>query len=126
MIARAGAVNRDGAVDQVDGDVMATDLGRENAEQMQRVGVIGLQRQRLAIQRFSLREPARLMMRKAGGKLAGDARVRCRRAARPAGRLGGTALSTVHILPLRNECRKASISPALGLAESARSLGQVR
>ena len=72
---------------------MAPDLGRDHSEQMQRVGMIGLQRQRFAIVRFGLRQPAFLMVREAGGKrpatrgsdakapdrLAADSAARCLR-----------------------------------------------
>ena len=91
---------RNGPVDQIDGDVMAPDLGRNHAEEMQRIGVIGLQRERLAIERFGLREPACLMMREGGGKKTGNARIRRRRAGSPGGRLRGAALFAVHVLAL--------------------------
>jgi hypothetical protein len=42
---------------------------------MQRVGMIGLYCQCLAIVRFGLRQPALLMMREAGGKKTGNARI---------------------------------------------------
>ena len=69
--------------------VMPSDLGGKHAEQMQRIGMIGLECQRLAIECFGLCESAGLMMRKGRGKQAGDARIRRRRAAPPSGRLGG-------------------------------------
>jgi hypothetical protein len=51
------------------------------------------------------------MMREAGGKNTGNARIRCRRAGSPAGRLGSAALFAVHILALRDESREAPIAP---------------
>jgi hypothetical protein len=44
---------------------MLPDLRGKHAEEMQRIGMIGLQRQRLAIERFGLRKPAGLVMGKA-------------------------------------------------------------
>ena len=64
---------------------------------MQRVGMIGLQRQRFAIVRFGLRQPAFLMVREAGGKKTGNARIRCQGTGSPGGRLG-CALFAVHVL----------------------------
>jgi len=69
---------------------MAPDLGRNHAKQMQRIGMIGLERKRLAIERLGLGDPASLMMRKSLGKKTGNARVRWR-AASLGGRLGGAA-----------------------------------
>src|SRR5579883_3650318 len=88
------ATMRDGATDQVDGDVMAADLRGDHAEQMQRVGMIGLPGERLAIVRLGLGEPARLMMREAGGEQRG--RARCWAAAALCGGLGGAALLAIH------------------------------
>jgi hypothetical protein len=68
MVERIPSVLADGQVDQVDGDLMAADLGSEDAEEMQRVGVIGLGRERLAIARLGLAQPSGLMVRKAGAK----------------------------------------------------------
>ena len=72
--------------------------------------MIGLQRQRLAIERFGLRESARLMMGEAGGKKTGNAQIRRRRAGWLDGRIGGAALFAVHILVLPVDSREAPIA----------------
>ena len=92
----------DGPADEIDGDVMSTDLGRNHAEEMQRVGMIALQRERLAVERFGLRESSLLMLRKAVGKNIRGARIRMRRAGSLGGRLGGAPLFAVHVPLLRD------------------------
>jgi hypothetical protein len=95
---------RDRPLDQIDGDVMLPDLRGKHAEEMQRIGVIGLQRQRLAIERFGLRKPAGLVMGKARCKKTSNARVRRRRATSPGGRLAGAAKFAVHVLVPISPC----------------------
>jgi hypothetical protein len=51
------------------------------------------------------------MMREAGGKKAGNARIRRRRAGSLGGRLGGAALFAVHVLILPDDSREAPIAP---------------
>jgi hypothetical protein len=113
MVQRVHPVKRNGPADQIDGDVMAADLGGDHAEEMQGIGMIGLQRQRLAIERFGLCKPAPPVMCKAGGENTGNARVRWRRAGSLGGRLGGPALLAVHVLvPRENLAERRSPRPA--------------
>ena len=94
-----------------DSDVVAPDLGRNHAEEMQRIGMIRLQRERLAIERFGLREPAALMMRKAGGKKPGNPGIRRGDAGSLPGCLGRAAQFAVHVLVPRDRSREAPIAP---------------
>ena len=57
-----GGADRDGPADQLDCHVRAARLGGEDTQQMECVGMIGGLREDLAIDRFGLGQPARLVM----------------------------------------------------------------
>jgi hypothetical protein len=68
VIAPVAAVDRDRLSDERDGGVILADLMRENAQEMQRFGVLRLDIEDLPIDPLGLGKPAGLMMRESRGK----------------------------------------------------------